>query len=152
MSVRVLVVDDNELLRAGLVTVLASDPDLDVVGEAADGPSAVRLARDLGPDVVLMDVEMPGGDGITAIARLRERGAGGALPGADDVRPRRLRARGAAGGSGGLPAQDDRAGRADRRGPQLRRRATPRSGRASSPGSSTPTSAPPAHPSPGSTG
>jgi DNA-binding NarL/FixJ family response regulator len=76
MSVRVLVVDDNELLRAGLVTVLASDPGLDVVGEAADGPSAVRLARDLGPDVVLMDVEMPGGDGITAIARLREEAPG----------------------------------------------------------------------------
>jgi len=72
MTVRVLVVDDHELLRAGLVTVLESDPGLAVVGQAADGPSAVRLARELSPDVVLMDVEMPGGDGITATARLRE--------------------------------------------------------------------------------
>lgn len=72
MTVRVLVVDDNELLRAGLATVLASDPGLEVVGEAADGPTAVALSLELWPDVVLMDVEMPGGDGITAIARLRE--------------------------------------------------------------------------------
>ena len=73
MTIRVLVVDDNELLRAGLVTVLASDPAIEVVAQAPDGPTAVSLAMDLRPDVVLMDVEMPGGDGITAIARLRER-------------------------------------------------------------------------------
>ncbi len=70
MSVRVVVVDDNELLRAGLVTVLASDESVDVVGEAADGPAGVRLALEQRPDVVLMDVEMPGGDGITATERL----------------------------------------------------------------------------------
>ncbi len=72
MTVRVLVADDNELLRAGLVTVLRSDPDIEVAGEAADGPSAVRRARELQPDVVLMDVEMPGGDGITATRRITE--------------------------------------------------------------------------------
>jgi DNA-binding NarL/FixJ family response regulator len=72
MTVRVLVVDDNELLRAGLVTVLGSDAGIEVVGEAADGPAAVRLALDLRPDIVLMDVEMPGGNGITAIAQLRQ--------------------------------------------------------------------------------
>ena len=73
MTIRVLVVDDHELLRAGLVTVLASDPAIEVVAQAPDGPTAVSLAMELRPDVVLMDVEMPGGDGITAIARLRER-------------------------------------------------------------------------------
>lgn len=70
MSLRVLVVDDNELIRAGLVTVLASDPDIDVVGEASSGPDAVRLSRHTSPDLVLMDVEMPGGDGITATAAI----------------------------------------------------------------------------------
>lgn len=71
MSIRVLVVDDNDLPRAGLVTVLESDPDIRVVGEAADGPAAVRRCAELAPDVVLMDVEMPGGDGITATRLLR---------------------------------------------------------------------------------
>ena len=73
MTIRVLVVDDNQLLRAGLVTVLTSDPAIEVVAQAPDGPTAVSLAMDLRPDIVLMDVEMPGGDGITAIAQLRER-------------------------------------------------------------------------------
>ena len=66
MTVRIVVADDNELLRAGLVAVLASDPELEVVAEAADGPAAVLAATRLRPEVVLMDVEMPGGDGITA--------------------------------------------------------------------------------------
>ncbi len=77
MTIRVLVVDDNQLLRAGLVTILSSAPDLDVVGEAADGAAAVEVAAATTPDVVLMDVEMPGGDGITATRALAER-----LPGA----------------------------------------------------------------------
>ncbi|HSK56124.1 MAG TPA: response regulator transcription factor [Jiangellales bacterium] len=70
MAVRVLVVDDNELIRTGLVTVLTSDPDIVVVGEADSGPDGVRLARETAPDLVLMDVEMPGGDGITATAAI----------------------------------------------------------------------------------
>ena len=73
MTVRVVVVDDNALLRAGLTTVLASDPGLEVVGEAPDGPAAVRLVVREQPDVALMDVEMPGGDGLTAVAELRVR-------------------------------------------------------------------------------
>jgi DNA-binding NarL/FixJ family response regulator len=73
MAVRVVVVDDNALLRAGLVTVLGSDPDLEVVGEAGSGPEGVAVVRSARPDLVLMDVEMPGGDGITATAQvLRE--------------------------------------------------------------------------------
>jgi DNA-binding NarL/FixJ family response regulator len=71
VAVRVVVVDDNELLRAGLVTVLGSDPGLEVVGEAASGPDGAAVARRTRPDLVLMDVEMPGGDGITATAFLR---------------------------------------------------------------------------------
>jgi DNA-binding NarL/FixJ family response regulator len=72
LTIRVAVIDDSDLLRAGLVTVLSSDPDVAVVGEAGDGPNGTRLAVDLRPDVVLMDVEMPGGDGITATRRIRE--------------------------------------------------------------------------------
>jgi DNA-binding NarL/FixJ family response regulator len=64
--IRVVVCDDNDLIRAGLVTVLASDPDIEVVGQASDGRQALVTARALEPDVVLMDIEMPGGDGITA--------------------------------------------------------------------------------------
>ena len=65
-----LVVDDSELLRAGLVTVLTSDPGIEVVGQAADGPAGVRACREHRPDLVLMDVEMPGGDGIAATRRI----------------------------------------------------------------------------------
>ncbi len=68
--IRVLVVDDHELLRAGLVTVLSSDPEIEVVGGAGDGRNATRLAATLAPDLVLMDVEMPDGDGITATRRI----------------------------------------------------------------------------------
>jgi DNA-binding NarL/FixJ family response regulator len=66
VTVRVVVADDSELLRAGLVTVLSSHPDIEVVAEAANGVDAAEYARQLAPDVVLMDIEMPGGDGITA--------------------------------------------------------------------------------------
>ncbi len=72
MTVRVTVVDDNELVRAGLVTVLGSDPDVEVVAESGDGPSGVRAAMLHRPDVVLMDVEMAEGNGLTATARLLE--------------------------------------------------------------------------------
>ncbi len=67
MSVlRVLIADDDEMMRAGLRTALSSDDTIDVVAEAADGREAVRLAGALQPDVVLMDVRMPGMDGIAA--------------------------------------------------------------------------------------
>jgi DNA-binding NarL/FixJ family response regulator len=64
--VRVLLVDDDDLMRAGLRAVLSSDESIDVVGESADGRSAVSTARALKPDVVLMDVRMPDLDGISA--------------------------------------------------------------------------------------
>jgi DNA-binding NarL/FixJ family response regulator len=68
--IRVLIVDDEELMRAGLRGVLSSDPAIEVVGEAGDGRDAVHRARALEPDVVLMDVRMPGLDGIAATQRL----------------------------------------------------------------------------------
>jgi DNA-binding NarL/FixJ family response regulator len=64
--IRVLLVDDQPLLRSGFRMVLGAEPDLDIVGEAADGVEAVDLARRLSPDVVLMDVRMPRRDGVAA--------------------------------------------------------------------------------------
>ncbi|MEQ1702298.1 MAG: response regulator transcription factor, partial [Ilumatobacteraceae bacterium] len=64
--VRVLVADDQELVRTGLRMILDAQPDIDVVGEAADGREAVTLARQLRPDVCLFDIRMPGMDGIEA--------------------------------------------------------------------------------------
>jgi DNA-binding NarL/FixJ family response regulator len=66
MSVRVLVADDHELIRTGLRMILDAQPDIEVVGEAADGREAVALARELRPDVCLFDVRMPELDGIEA--------------------------------------------------------------------------------------
>ncbi|MGW1173581.1 response regulator transcription factor [Kitasatospora sp. NPDC002543] len=70
MSVRVLLVDDEELLRLAFGMILRAEPDMEPVGEAADGAAAVELARRLRPDVVLMDVRMPGTDGIAATRQL----------------------------------------------------------------------------------
>jgi DNA-binding NarL/FixJ family response regulator len=66
MTVRVLLVDDQALLRSGLRALLDAEPDITVVGEAGDGAEAQRLAAELIPDVVLMDIRMPGVDGLTA--------------------------------------------------------------------------------------
>lgn len=70
MTTTVLLVDDHALLRKGFRMVLQAEPDLEVVGEAADGRVAVEQVRALRPDVVLMDVRMPGGDGITATEQI----------------------------------------------------------------------------------
>ncbi|MFJ2743356.1 response regulator [Streptomyces sp. NPDC087440] len=70
MSVRVLLADDQPLVRAGLRVLMVDTPDLVVVGEAADGSQAVALVDDLRPDVVVMDIRMPGVDGIEATRRI----------------------------------------------------------------------------------
>ena len=71
-SIRAIVVDDHALLRSGLMGILGSQDDIDVVGEGADGRDAIRLVRSLRPDVVLMDVRMPQMDGIEATRLLAE--------------------------------------------------------------------------------
>ena len=73
-EIRLLVADDHPMLREGLVAVLGTQPDFEVVGEAADGSEAVRLAETLRPDVILLDLEMPGVDGVAALERLRDAG------------------------------------------------------------------------------
>ncbi|MCM2421989.1 MULTISPECIES: response regulator [unclassified Streptomyces] len=72
MTIRVLLVDDEPLLRMAFTMVLDAQPDMEPVGEAADGAEAVRLTLALRPDVVLMDVRMPGTDGIEATGRIVE--------------------------------------------------------------------------------
>ena len=78
-AIRVLVVDDHPVVRQGLRSFLASREGIEVVGEAADGDAAVVEAARLGPDVVLLDLAMPGGGGLDAIGRIRAGGAGPAV-------------------------------------------------------------------------
>jgi len=70
--IRVVIADDHEMVRRGLVMFLDTAPDVTVVGQAATGAQAVRLCRQLQPDVVLMDLLMPDMDGLTAIATIKE--------------------------------------------------------------------------------
>jgi DNA-binding NarL/FixJ family response regulator len=70
--IRVAVVDDQALVRMGLRVLLESEPDTELVGEAADGAAGVDLVRTTAPDVVLMDVRMPGTDGLTALRRITD--------------------------------------------------------------------------------
>jgi len=75
VTIRVLIADDQAMVRAGLSLIVRPHEDIEIVGEASDGHEAVELARELRPDVVLMDVRMPRVDGIEATRRLLARGA-----------------------------------------------------------------------------
>ena len=72
--IRLLIADDHPVVRDGLSGIFESDPGFEVLGQAADGAQAVDLAERLGPDVVLMDLRMPGTDGLGAIAEIARRG------------------------------------------------------------------------------
>ena len=87
--IRIVVADDHQVVRTGFATLLDTQPDFEVVGTAVDGSEAVRICRELRPDVVLMDVRMPGTDGIEATRQLAEPGeeARSAHPHPHHVRP-----------------------------------------------------------------
>ncbi|WP_433500102.1 response regulator [Sphaerimonospora sp. CA-214678] len=74
--IRLLIVDDHPVVREGLRGMLESDPDVTVAGEAGSGDEAVVMAAELKPDVILMDLRMPGGDGVTATRRILAERAG----------------------------------------------------------------------------
>ncbi len=79
MPVRLLIADDHEVIRAGLRSLLADVREIEIVGDAADGEEAIRLARRFRPDVILLDVRMPGVDGLGVLSQLRAELPGGAI-------------------------------------------------------------------------
>lgn len=77
--IRILVVDDHPVVRDGVAAVLSAADDFEVVGQAASGPEAVSLTADLEPDVVVMDLRMPGGGGVDAVREMSSRGLAAAV-------------------------------------------------------------------------
>ncbi|MCB0181388.1 MAG: response regulator transcription factor, partial [Anaerolineae bacterium] len=72
MTTQILIADDQGLLRAGLRALLSNEPDLEVIGEAENGATVLKLARELSPEVILLDISMPELDGIEATKRLKD--------------------------------------------------------------------------------
>lgn len=83
--IRVVVVDDHPIVRDGLIGIFSREDDLEVVGEASDGREALVVIDRTAPDVVIMDLRMPGGDGVTAIREFAEARGQGAHPRADHL-------------------------------------------------------------------
>lgn len=77
--IRVVVVDDHPVVRDGVIATISAAPDVEVVGEASDGPQAVQIAAALAPDVVVMDLRMPGGGGVEAVREMKARGVTAAV-------------------------------------------------------------------------
>jgi len=71
LTVRVLIADDHEVVRTGIKSILSSDSDIQVIGEATTGEEVVAMAIELDPDVVLLDIRMPGNDGLNALGRIK---------------------------------------------------------------------------------
>ena len=86
VKLRILLADDHAVVREGLRSLIDAQPDLEVVGEASDGDSACRMAGELRPDVVVMDVSMPGLSGDQATERLKQRPSRHQGPGPDRLR------------------------------------------------------------------
>ena len=80
MSIRVAIADDHALVRAGFRALIEAEPGLEVVGEAADGAEAIELARTAQPDVILMDIRMPGTDGVAATSQITSQRPAGQQP------------------------------------------------------------------------
>ncbi|NMB90416.1 MAG: response regulator transcription factor [Chloroflexi bacterium] len=77
--IRIVIADDHSIVREGLRLILETRPEFELAGEAADGAEALRLVNELAPDVVLMDLRMPGMDGLTAIERMQAQGSPAAV-------------------------------------------------------------------------
>ncbi len=122
MTVRVVIADDQTLVRAGFRMILDARDDIEVVGEAEDGAEAATLAMTVAPDVVLMDVRMPGVDGIEATRRIIASGSPARIIMLTTYDARRVRLRRAAGRRQWFHAQGRPAARARGRHPRGRSR------------------------------